>query len=57
MNAARLVKGEPLVFHAEPRGCRQNQDAPLTSPWELERLTQVIAGIVLGLLQAEGVRI
>lgn len=55
MNAARLVKGEPLVFYDRPRGCRQNQDAaPPPSQWELEQLTQIVAGIVLGLLQAPG---
>lgn len=54
MNAARLVKGEPLVFHTEPRGCRQNHDAaPPPSQWDLEQLTQIVAGIVLGLLQAQ----
>lgn len=52
MNAARLVKGEPLAFYSGPGGCRQNQDSALPAQWELEQLTQIITGIVLGLLRA-----
>lgn len=55
VNAAHLVKGDPLVFHAERRGCRQNRDSapPPPSQWDLEQLTQLVASIVLGLLQAQ----
>ena len=54
MNAARLVKGEPLVFWGGPRGCRQNHDVgPIPPEWELEALTQIVTGIVLGLQRAQ----
>lgn len=53
MNAARLAKGQPLVFLNETVGdVASHRNNPLPRA-EMERLVQIVTGIVLELLQTQ----
>ncbi|MGA7877965.1 MAG: glycerol dehydratase reactivase beta/small subunit family protein [Desulfoferrobacter sp.] len=49
-NAARLVKGEPLVFYDQSAGCGKNGSSNPSQQVQLEQLAKLIAAVVLELL-------
>jgi hypothetical protein len=53
VNAARLVKGEPLVFQEEPLSVAETQRPVEPSCGELGELASLIARVVMELLDGK----